>query len=278
LAVIRDLVVSLERDPARDRSAGFAISIAVTFDAHIAGIAFTNDPVLPGYVLAELPEDLVERQRQERRQAAQRAIERFDAAARRNQLSAEHQFHDATVEDAPHLFAAIARRFDLGVVMQSDPNRASNDAMIEASLFESGRPTVVVPYAQTQDLNLDRVVCCWDGGRPAARAINDALPFLLKARAVELLTVENDTGADARRDAGEAMARHLARHRVAADVKSAAAPNADVAGAILSHLDQVRATMVVMGAYGHSRLREFILGGVTLGMLESTSVPVFMSH
>jgi nucleotide-binding universal stress UspA family protein len=278
IAVIRDLVVKLENDAARDPSGDFATSIAVMFDAHVAGVAFTNDPVLPGYVLAELPQDIVEQQRQERKRAAQGAIERFDAAAKRNQLSAEHRLHEVSAEAAPHLFAAIVRRFDLSVVMQSDPERASNDAVIEASLFESGRPAIVVPYTQKHELKLDRVVCCWDGGRPAARAINDALPFLSKARAVELLSVAIEKTADAQRDFGEEMARHLARHRINVEIKSVAAPEADVTDTIVAHVGNTRATMVVMGAFGHSRLREFVLGGVTVGMLASMSVPVLMSH
>jgi nucleotide-binding universal stress UspA family protein len=173
----------------------------------------------------------------------------------------------------------VARRFDLSVIMQSDPDGLDTGRLIEGLLFESGRPVVLVPYIQRDGLKLDRVVCCWDGSRPAARAINDALPFLTKAGAVDLLIVLNEkTRNDQREILGVRMAKHLARHDIKAEVKTSVAPDIDVASAILSYAADSTATMIVMGAYGHSRVRELILGGATRGILGSMTVPVLMSH
>ena len=163
--------------------------------------------------------------------------------------------------------------------MQSEPNGVDNDDMIETSLFQSGRPLMVVPYIQKDGLKLDHVVCCWDGSRAAARAINDGLPLLVKATTVDLLIVLNEkTNTAPNIIRGAEMAKHLARHDVKVQIVTVAAADIDVSNAILSYVADVSGTLIVMGGYGHARLREVILGGVTRDMLESTTIPVFMSH
>jgi nucleotide-binding universal stress UspA family protein len=154
-----------------------------------------------------------------------------------------------------------------------------NDGLIETSLFQSGRPLIVVPYIQNDGLKVDRVVCCWDGSRVAARAINDALPFLAKAAMVDLLIVLNEkTDTDQHKIRGAEMAKHLARHDIKVQIETIPAADIDVANAILSYVADNSGTMIVMGGYGHTKLREMILGGVTRDMLESMTVPVFISH
>jgi nucleotide-binding universal stress UspA family protein len=151
--------------------------------------------------------------------------------------------------------------------------------MIETSLFQSGRPVIVVPYTQKDGLKLDRVVCCWDGCRAAARAFNDALPLLVKATKVELLIVLNEKTAGAQREIrGVEMAKHLARHDVNVQIETVPAADIDVTNAILSYVAENSGSLIVMGGYGHAKLREVILGGVTRDMLQSMTVPVFMSH
>jgi nucleotide-binding universal stress UspA family protein len=163
--------------------------------------------------------------------------------------------------------------------MQSEPDGIDNNRLIEGLLFDSGRPVNIVPYIQRDGLKLDRVVCCWDGSRPAARAINDALPFLARAQAVELFIVINEnTKSDRREILGTRMGKHLARHDIKVEVKTSMAPDVDVASAILSYVADSAATLIVMGAYGHSRVRELVLGGATRGILTSMTVPVLMSH
>ena len=179
----------------------------------------------------------------------------------------------------PASFSEMARRYDLSVVMQSDnKNGVNNDILIEATLFESGRPLIVVPYIQKEGMNLDRIVCCWDGSRAAARAINDALPLLQKARAVELFIVANEKTGNGREIRGVAIGSHLARHGIKVEVVTLPAADIDVANVILSRVADCSASMIVMGGYGHSRFREFILGGATRGVLTTMTVPVFISH
>ncbi|APG09771.1 universal stress protein UspA [Bradyrhizobium japonicum] len=277
--MIKDIVVNLEHDASQDRAREFAITVAEAFDAHLAGVAFAYEPDFPGYVMLEIPSDVVATMIEESKKAAEAAIRRFDEAARRSLLSAEHRLVRTVGIEAPTLFAAIARRFDLSTFLQSSPDGVANDDMIESALLESGRPVIVVPYIDKNGLKLDRVVCCWDGGRPAARAINDALPLLARAQKVDLLIIENNkTKNETTEIRGVEMAGHLARHDVKVEIEIIPAPDIGVADAILSHVADESGTLIVMGGYGHAKLREIILGGVTRDILKSMTVPVFMSH
>lgn len=278
--MIKDLVVNLEYKITPDPASDFAVNIAETFDAHIVGVAFAYAPDFPGYGMLNIPPDLVAQMIAESEKVASAAIERFDAAARRSLVSAEHRLLKTIgAASAPQILSTLARRFDLSVFMQSEPDGVDNDDMIETSLFESGRPLIVVPYIQKDGLKLDHVVCCWDGSRAAARAINDAMPLLVRAATVDLLIVLNEkTNSAPNVIRGAEIATHLARHDVKVQIAAMPAADIDVANAILSYVADVSGTLIVMGGYGHAKLREVILGGVTRDMLKSMTVPVFMSH
>ena len=276
--MIKDVIVKLEqqaRDPAQD----FSISVAKTLGAHLAGVALAFVPeVLSRF--PQLPRDMLAEIVTHSENAAQSAIDRFDAAARQRDVSREHRMLKAATEaEAPSVLATFARRFDLSVLMQSEPNVVNNDDMIETSLLESGRPLVVVPYIQREGLQLNRVICCWDGSRAATRAINDALPLLVRAGTIDLLIVLNEkTGSEEQERHGIELEKHLARHDVKVEIETTRAADIDVTDAILSYAADRSGTLIVMGGYGHSRLREIILGGVTRDMLKSMTVPIFMSH
>jgi nucleotide-binding universal stress UspA family protein len=276
--MIKDLVVNLTLEAARDPAADFAISIAAAFEAHIAAIAFAFDPVVTPAVLDGLSSTWVDVQRDESRAAAKAAINRFEAAARREGLSAEHRLFQTSLGDAIALFGRISRRFDLSVVKQQEPDRPNgDDLVIEASLFQSGRPTVIVPYIQKAPLKLDRVLVAWDGSHGAARAIGDAMPFLRRAKAIDIVMV-----ADGRTKKDEVpgveIGQHLARHGLNVDVRQLVAEHMDVANTILSYGADNGVDFMVMGGYGHSRLREFVLGGTTRSILETMTVPTLMAH
>jgi nucleotide-binding universal stress UspA family protein len=130
---------------------------------------------------------------------------------------------------------------------------------------------------QTQSVTLERVLVCWDGSRPATRAIADAMPFLKRAKAIDIVAVSGERGKGSEL-VGTNMARHLARHDLTVELKRIAAGDVDVPSAIKSHAAATGADFMVMGGYGHSRLREFILGGVTRTVLSSSTIPVLMSH
>jgi nucleotide-binding universal stress UspA family protein len=276
--MIKDLVVNLTLAAARDPAADFAISIAAAFEAHIAATAFAFDPVVTPAVLDGLSSTWVDVQRDESRAAAKAAIDRFEAAAKREGLSAEHRLFETSLGDAIAVFGKIARRFDLSVVKQQEPDRPNGDDLIvEAGLFQSGRPVIVVPYIQKAPLKLDRVLVAWDGSHGAARAIGDAMPFLRRAKAIDVVMVANG---HTKKDEvpGVEIGQHLARHGLNIDVRQLVAENVDVANTILSYAADNAVDFMVMGGYGHSRLREFVLGGTTRSILQTMTVPALMAH
>ena len=275
--MIKDLVVNLSVD-GRDVAGAFAISVADAFGAHVAGVAFSYEPIIPPTVMGGIPSAYIDEQRAENDKAANDAAARFGEAARRAGVSFESRALGASVAGAAERFGAIARRFDLSVVGQAEPDKAAPEELIaEAALFSSGRPVLVVPYIQKDGLKLDRVMVCWDASRNAARAIADAMPLLERAKTIEVVIVASERlksdeipGAD--------IGQHLARHGLKVDVKRIVSTDTDVANTILSHAADTSADFIVMGGYGHSRLREFVLGGATRGILASMTVPTLMSH
>ncbi len=184
----------------------------------------------------------------------------------------------SSVSGAADQIGRLARRFDLAVVGQPRRDEGMPEEVLdEGVLFESGRPVLFVPFIQKDALKLDHVMVCWDGSRAATRAIGDAIPFLEKAKQVDVVIVAAKQ-AKADEVAGADLAQHLARHGIKVDVKRITSPDIDTASTILSYAADASTDLIVMGGYGHSRLREFILGGVTHALLDSMTVPVLMSH
>ena len=275
--MIKDIVANLSVGPARDVATDFAVSVAAAFDAHLTGVAFNYDPLMPVGDMYVAPE-VLQSQRIENEKAATAAATRLDEAARRAAISAQARMIDAPVVSTPDRFAHIARRFDLSVLGQPEPDKPALDRLIvEAALFDSGRPVLVVPYIQRSGLKLDHILLCWDGSRSAARAVGDAMPFIVRAKTAEIVMVVAES-AKSDEMPGVDIAQHLARHGAKVTIERIVATEIDVASTILSHAADTSADLLVMGGYGHSRLREFILGGATRGILAAMTVPTLMSH
>jgi nucleotide-binding universal stress UspA family protein len=275
--VLKDIVVNLTGRVPQDFVGDYAVSVASTLGAHLAGIAFLYEPVIPDGTLGGVPVDLIELQREENRTVAEAAIARFKTMVKSAGITAESRIIDATIGGAATEFGRIARRFDLAIVGQAQREHgAGEELMIEGALFESGRPVIIVPYIQKTGIKLDRVLVCWDGGRTAARAIGDAMPLLERAKAVDIVIVAEERKHD--EVTGANLGEHLARHGVAPTVKRIAKGDIAIDEAVLSYAADSSADFIVMGGYGHSRLREFVLGGVTRGILSAMTVPVLMSH
>jgi nucleotide-binding universal stress UspA family protein len=278
--MIKDVLVNLTIGTKHDAAADYGIALAAELDAHASAVAFAWEPVIPGTVMGGIVSvDIIEAQRAENEKSGRAAVAAFDAAAKRNGVSVDTHVFTSSAAGAADTFGRMARRFDLSVAAQADPDDTApvEDMIIEAALFQSGRPVLVVPYIHKAGLKLDRVMVCWDGGRTAARAIGDAIPLLERAKAVDVVTVTGEEG-KWDRVPGVDMGHHLARHGLKVDVKRIAASEGSVGDTLLSYAADIGADMIVMGGYGHSRLREFILGGVTRGMLKSMTVPCLMSH
>jgi nucleotide-binding universal stress UspA family protein len=274
--MIKDIVVNLNVGAKANSASDYAISVAAALDAHLTGIIFLYGPIMPvsraGYVPPEL--EVIERHNEA---AVEAARESFTAASTRSGIKAEPLTLSASLVSAGDQFGQIARRFDLAVVGQPEPEtNAVEENIIEAALFDSGGPVIVVPYIQKAPLKLDHVMVCWDGSRAAARAIRDAMPFLRAGR-IEVITVTNEPGKEDQIERAD-MGAHLARHGLNVAIKRVPQGDVDVAAILLSHAADEGVDFIVMGGYGQSRLREFVLGGVTRSMLHTMTVPVLMSH
>ncbi|HEY4773799.1 MAG TPA: universal stress protein [Xanthobacteraceae bacterium] len=276
--MIKDILVNLSPGDARDPAADYAISLAGLTQAHLAGIAFRIDPAATPGPFPMFSGKIIEAAVHEHQEAVNQAIERFTHAARVAGVSHECMTHAASLISAADTLGRTGRRFDLMVVGQPVPKTiVTEDLMVQAALFDSGRPLIVVPYIQRAGAKFDRVAVCWDGSRSAARAIADALPLLGRAAAIDLVIVTDEPlksddvpGAD--------IAQHLARHDLPMNVCRIGHGEIDVGNTILNFVADHSIDFLVMGGYGHSRLRERVFGGVTQTMLMSMTVPTLMSH
>ncbi len=274
-----DIVVHIPIDRSSEHIIDCAVSVASCFDAHLDGIACVYqslNSVIAFEASAAAAAGATEYDTGA--ELAADALDRFEIAARRAGIS-----HGVkTVCDSPYpasqTLAKTSRLYDLNIVAQPDHAMPSpSDLLPEAVLFNSGRPMLMVPYIHVGPLKLKRVLICWDGGRPASRAIHDAMPFLHKAKLIDVVTV-NGNNSTASEVSAAALIAHLARHDISADVQQPTADASNIHNAILSLAADKSSDLIVMGGYGHSRLREFILGGVTRGMFESLTVPALISH
>jgi len=275
--MIKDIIVNLSVGAKANSASDYAISLAAALNAHLTGIIFLYGPTVPvsraGYVPPEL--EVIERHNE----AAVKAVrESFTAASTRTGVKAEFLTVSASLVSAGDQFGQIARRFDLAVVGQAEPEtRMVEENIIEAVLFDSGGPVIIVPYIQRAPLKLDHIMVCWDGSRAAARAIRDAIPFLRRAGRIEVVNVTNERRKQDQIECAD-LGAHLARHGLNVVIKRMPLGDVDVAAGLLSHAADEDVDFIVMGGYGHSRLREFVLGGVTRSMLQTMTVPVLMSH
>ena len=276
--MVKDIIVNLSVTKEGSVVGKYAVSVAAALQAHLTGVAFIYDPVVPISGAGYIPAEVIETQREDNETAAEAAIKSFTVATDQAGISAEPLMTSASLAGAGDRFARMAQRFDLAIVGQAQPEISSMEQIIgETTLFESGRPMIMVPYIQKAPFKTDNVMICWDGSRTAARAVADAIPVIRNSGRVEIVIVTNERGKEDEIE-GADIGQHLARHGLKVDVHRISGGNIDVADALLSHAADSGADLMVMGGYGHSRLREFVLGGVTRSIFESMTVPVLMSH
>ena len=273
---MKDLLVVLDVN-SRDNFVAFAVSAARMFGAHLTATGLSLDFMPPPSFVGEYPYQFAAAAAEDSQKAVQAIYERFHGAADLAGLMSELNMIEGLPGRARQSFAKLARTFDLIVIEQPSPDGETGDELlVEASLFQSGRPVMIVPYIQKDDLKVDRIMVGWDGGLTAARAVGDAMPLLKKAGKVDVVTIASRR-LDEKEMPGFDLARHLARHGVNAEVKRLSSGE-EPAATLLSYAADSAADLMVMGGYGHSRLREFVLGGTTRNILASMTVPVLMSH
>lgn len=270
---LKDVLVLL--DGATDVAVPYAVSLAGLFGAHLTG-ADIVPPILGGVRFPGIPQFVIESQLAEakREQAARGAA--FLGAAQGGGVTAETVAIEGSVDGAARQFALLARHFDITVLAQTTDNNGIDEALLEAALFGSARPVLMVPFVHRSPASFDRVMVAWDRSEVAARAIAGAMPLLARAKLVQVVTASMDhaPGVD---HPGFNIARHLARHGLPVELK-VVATTIDIGNTLLSLAADEGSDLLVMGAYGHSRLRELILGGTTRDILETMTLPVLMAH
>ena len=274
---LKDLLVVVADDPACTTRLDVAGDLATACGAHLTGLFVRALPVVPGYVAVELPAQVYELQRRHWQERATEAERLFRAHVDRTGLSHEWRALEGNLVAIAMLHARYA---DLTIVGQGvDLGDAPRDlaALPEELALGVGRPVLVVPRYGTFPTVGSRVLIAWNGSREATRAVNDALPILQRARKVTLLSM-NPEEVIAPRVPGADIALHLARHQVTVEAAATRATDIKVGDVLLSYAADIGADLIVMGAYGHSRLREMVLGGATRHILQHMTVPVLMSH
>jgi nucleotide-binding universal stress UspA family protein len=265
-------------EPRRESLHAFeaAAALAATHGAHLTG-ALIWPPVVrceaDMYVVGEAVGALLDTYAAEARALEADYKTRFEDLARRTGVRAEwRHLAGRETEEA----VVNARYADVAVAASGAAPSAR--ALAEGLVLASGRPLLLVPPRGLEHLGR-RALVAWNASREAARAVSDALPILSRADAVALLVVDPDAHADdVGREPGADIARHLARHGVDVDVRRAACAGRDAGLVILEQAAAFAADLVVMGAYGHSRLTELVLGGATRTVLREATLPVFMAH
>ena len=277
-SALKDITVIVDTGGER-RAAKLAADLAQTTGAHLTGIALAVDPMVPVYtVAAPIPTDFIVAAHEQGVADAKAALAAFDAIGSAAGVTSEGRIAESITGD----FSSVIRNViltDLAVVGQDDPDRAEplRAALIEALLFQAGLPTLLVPYAGPRGFSADKVVIAWNGSSQAARAVRAALPLLAMAKSV-LVAIVDEGAPPADRIQGADIGTYLARHDLDVTVRTIANAHEGAGQAVLKLAADEGATWMVMGAYGHSRIRQFLLGGVTRHVLANATIPVLMAH
>jgi nucleotide-binding universal stress UspA family protein len=255
-----------------------AIGLADGFDAHIACLYALDAEAEPsaGYEATQLLREARVRARAEMRDAARAS---YDACLHRTGFE-RAEWRESTL-DALEVVPLHARYADLVVIGQYNPDAPGGveRGFARGLPLAAGRPVLVVPYAHERRPIARRVMIAWNASREAARAVTDALPLLERASQVQVVAFDAERSRGGHgEEPGADIALYLARHGVKVAISRYDAPDIDVGNQLLSRAFDFSADLIVMGAWGHSRLREFVLGGVTRTLLESMTVPVLMAH
>lgn len=276
----KTILVYCDTAPTTERRIEAAADLAVANGSHLVGLFLRGNVVLPAYLEAGISPDLILLQENRTKEQAAAAKVVFEAVCRRTGAAGEWREEQGDVYE---LAAMNARYADLMVVGQYDRDKGDPDLipdLPETVTLRAGRPVLILPYIGFKGpISGGHVMVAWNASREATRAVGDALPLLKSAKAVTVLAVNPKGGPRGHgADPGSDIALYLARHGVKVTASFTIAEGQDPGEVILSRVVDLEVDLLVMGAYGHSRLRELVMGGVTREILGSMTVPVLMSH
>jgi nucleotide-binding universal stress UspA family protein len=273
----KTILLCLNEIASNDHAIATARQLANTFKAHVTGLYVI--PAVQIYPVAgmDAPPQIYEGNRVFFEQSRSLVQETFEKAMTADGLSFGFELVESTSSHIATTVIDAARSADLVVIV---PSQADGGSGIEADVAErvvmqAGRPVLLLPTGQKAALKFDDVAVAWDGGREAARAAFDALPFLRMAKKVRIFGVdETKRGMEQEADIAEA----LSRQGVKTEITHVASSGLNTGETLLRAAQDHGAGLLVMGAYGHSRFSEFVFGGATRHVLRHLTMPVLMSH
>lgn len=271
---IKHVLVHLDSQRNLKSTAEAACGIAAASDAHVTGFYTIPRISIPTYAESRIPAEVVKAHDEAAEEEASKAEKEFATIAGNAGCLMDWQ---AVKGYADKLINDQARYTDLVVMGQASPSKPSPHAVAVENhvIMGCARPVMMIPRAGIDGAVGNRILVAWNGSREAVRAVNDAMPLLERAKHVEVLSI--DAGRDDRDIPGADICQYLARHGVNAEAATVK-KKASTTETLLARAKDSSANLVVMGAYGHSRLREFVLGGATFNMLQHADVAVLMSH
>lgn len=257
-----------------------SISLAASLNAHVDAVAVGYVASTAAYVMegGAAVAAVFEMERERALERAEAALAVFRSEAGKADISCTCHPLGAIPAEAAGSLGEMARLHDLSVVLQPDPEQVTFDNDVPREiLFEAGGPVLFLPYTFRGAFKANRIGICWDGSRVAARALRDAAPFLARAKEIVIITI-NEADSPPGDASANNLAKHLGRRGLSTRTVSLSAARADIQPTILSLAADENLDLLVMGGYGHSRLQERLLGGVTPAMLEAMTIPTLMSH
>ena len=276
------LVYTSTGDTAR-RMTEYAAGFAAALQARLAGLVVEADFIdysetdrATDSDTASIVEFLL-KQRAKTHDAALRAGALFEEMARRRNVLNSTHYKTCISAEIPDIVTEMARLYDCALLPSNEEVGGFQVPIIEEVLFGSGRPLIVLPTDRDVVCALGHVVVAWDGSRPATRAVHDALPILREATAVDILTITEEKPLD-RLPSGLDLVRHLKAHDISARYEEVHFSGESVGEQIMTEVLQRGAGLLVMGAYGHSRVRQIVFGGATRTILKGPHLPVLLSY
>ena len=278
----KDILVYLDDSKACESRIEAAVALAKRQDARVSGVALALKSTISTYIGVDIPSSLTDAQQEIVVKSAKSAVAKLEEAATEADVDYDTHIIECGATKAPARLSFFARHSDICFMGQPNPDEPGvsfKNSLLESVLFNSARPVYIVPYIGRPQMKIRKAVVAWDGSKKVVRAVNDAIPLLRGRSEVIILVInpESRRGTHGSKP-GSDIAAHLGRHGIKTKIDIQSHVNVAVDTIILNYLSDSGADLLIMGAYGHSRLREKAFGGVTNTIMHQMTTPVLMSE
>ena len=273
----KDILVHVDSSKQSQARLEIAVQIASQHDAHLTGLFVVPDLYIPPLQdMAQLPPEYIEQQTELADEEAKKAELNFYEVVKKTDIAHEWRKAEGNPVDVIRLHS---RYYDLLILGQRNPNVTNQYGDLpDGVVLTVGRPVLIIPYSTNIKSIGARVMVGWDASAQAARAVHDAIPLISGAEHVDIIAINPNGGDEHGETPCADISLHLARHGINAEAQSITVNDIGIADILLSRAADKGIDLFVMGAYGHSRWRELVLGGVTAHMLDHITMPVLMAH